>query len=85
MLVRPVKEMCGVFTGLIRFRIHRKQRIHQIIACVDIGYERVEEKDEAKLSFLGAIAEGRISSVWSDIIGLYSLNGLLRRDSAVKI
>jgi len=50
-----------------------------------IGNQRIKEKHQAKFSFLWAVAEGGISGVGGELVGLHAINGLLRGEPAVKI
>ena len=77
--------MGRVLTGAVGLGVHGKQAIHQVVAGIKIGNQGVEKKDQAKFSFLWAVAEGGISGIGGEFVGLYAINSLLRGEPAVKI
>jgi len=77
--------MSRVLTGAVGLGVHGKQAVHQVVAGIKIGNQGVEKKDQAKFSFLWAVAEGGISGIGGEFVGLYAINSLLRGEPAVKI
>jgi len=77
--------MGRVLAGNIGLGVHGKQAVHQVVAGIKIGNQGIKKKDQAKFSFLWAVAEGGISGIGGEFVGLHAINVLLRAEPAVNV